>query len=300
VFILPVPNTGDAKMAISCPVFFRTVDDQWVAGYELSRDGDSLGTYDALSYFDDSLSPGVEYVFTIAAVDPHGEKSEIASITVRTPVTLLDRIALLEQKIEELNEQLNSRSPAPVPETSQITSYVPGDDGDWQAGVLMPDPRFTINVNTAEDANGNGVCDDNDRCNGTVTDNLTGLIWLQDAGCTPAVTWAEAIAFANQLGSDAESSCDLSDQSTTGDWRVPNVRELISIVDFSEFPTFPGTNPFINVMTFEASGYPGSYWSSTTASSTTSDNDAAYTVSLAVGWLERWTKSAQNHLWAVR
>jgi len=278
----------------------RSVDDQWVVGYELSRDGDSLGIYDATSYFDDSLSPGVKYEFTIAAVDSQDEKSDIASITVRTPVSLLDRIALLELKIDELSEQLNSRSPALVPETGQTTSYVPGDDGDWQAGVSVPDPRFTINVSTAEDVNSNGVCDGNERCNGTVTDNLTGLIWLQDAGCTPAVTWAEAIAFASQLGSDAEFSCGLLDQSRAGDWRVPNVRELISIVDFSKYPTFPGTNPFVNVMTFEETGFPGSYWSSTTASSTTSDNDAAYTVSLAVGWLERWTKSAQQHLWAVR
>src|SRR5262249_59562792 len=28
--------------------------------------------------------------------------------------------------------------------------------------------------------------------NGTVTDNVTGLIWLRDAGCLPATNWAAA------------------------------------------------------------------------------------------------------------
>ena len=52
---------------------------------------------------------------------------------------------------------------APVPKTGQTTIYAAGDDGALQKGVAWPTPRFT----------------DND--NGTVTDNLTGLIWMKNA-----------------------------------------------------------------------------------------------------------------------
>jgi len=54
---------------------------------------------------------------------------------------------------------------APVEKTGQTTYYEPGDDGDLKKGVVWPNPRFTDN----ED--------------GTVTDNLTGLIWLKNANC---------------------------------------------------------------------------------------------------------------------
>jgi hypothetical protein len=53
--------------------------------------------------------------------------------------------------------------PAPVEKTGQMTSYATGDDGDHEQGVAWPNPRF------------------NDRGNGTVVDNLTGLTWLKDA-----------------------------------------------------------------------------------------------------------------------
>ncbi len=49
-----------------------------------------------------------------------------------------------------------------LPRTGQTTSYATGDDGDLQVGVDWPLPRFT------------------DNNNGTVTDNLTGLIWLKN------------------------------------------------------------------------------------------------------------------------
>src|SRR5215831_9628931 len=58
-----------------------------------------------------------------------------------------------------------SVAPAPVPRTGQTTSYAARDDGALQKGVALPTPRFTNNNN------------------GTITDNLTGLIWLKNANC---------------------------------------------------------------------------------------------------------------------
>jgi hypothetical protein len=76
-----------------------------------------------------------------------------------------------------------------VPQTGQTTKYVAGDDGDAQMGVPWPSPRFT------------------DNANGTVTDNLTGLVWLKNANCADtvggiaggAMTWANAITRSNNL-----------------------------------------------------------------------------------------------------
>ena len=49
-----------------------------------------------------------------------------------------------------------------LPRTGQTISYYPGDDGDIQAGIPWPEPRFT------------------DHGDGTVTDNLTGLMWAKN------------------------------------------------------------------------------------------------------------------------
>jgi hypothetical protein len=72
-----------------------------------------------------------------------------------------------------------------------------------------------------------------DNGDGTVTDNCTGLQWLQDSVETPdddldghpdPVTWCKAMEFCNDLV--------FADHS---DWRLPNVRELQSLVDYGRF-----------------------------------------------------------------
>ena len=120
-------------------------------------------------------------------------------------------------------------APAPVPQTGQTTCWDPddtttgdgidtiacagtGEDGDLLAGEPFPVPRFTVN-----------------NPDGTVTDNLTGLIWLRNANCEGAKDWAQALSFANNL---AVPFCGLSDGSVAGDWRLPNVRELHSLIHF--------------------------------------------------------------------
>lgn len=110
-----------------------------------------------------------------------------------------------------------------------------GQDAERQLGVAIPSPRFI----------------DND--DGTVTDNLTGLVWLRNAGCFLERSWDQAFTDAAALNS---GECGLTDNSTEGQWRLPNVKELQSLLDISG-TTFEGTGSvFPNL---EAS-----YWSSTT------------------------------------
>jgi len=105
-------------------------------------------------------------------------------------------------------------APAPVLATGQTMSWSGDDDADLQMGVAWPVPRFTINGD------------------GTVTDNLTDLVWLSDATCFGEIVWADAISAANQLNS---GRCGLTDGSQAGDWRLPNLRELESLVAYQYF-----------------------------------------------------------------
>jgi hypothetical protein len=106
-----------------------------------------------------------------------------------------------------------------------------GQDGQTQIGLPFPTPRFTDNLN------------------GTITDNLTGLTWLKDSACSDiqpsgGSNWTTAIGAAGQLHS---GQCQLSDGSLSGDWRLPNVNELESLIDLSQaYPSLPTGHPFIN------------------------------------------------------
>ena len=143
---------------------------------------------------------------------------------------------------------------AAVPQTGQTTSYATGDDGDLEKGVAWPSPRFT------------------DNGDGTVTDNLTGLIWLRAANCFGTRDWATAVTDANGL---ASGSCGLSDSSSVGDWRLPSVRELQSLIDYSQFnPALPSANPF-------SGEQPRHYWSSTSYARYLPTAPGAWTIGMA-------------------
>jgi hypothetical protein len=119
-----------------------------------------------------------------------------------------------------------------------------GQDGEIQAGLPYPTPRFK------------------DNGDGTVEDKLTDLIWLKNANCLLLQTWQGALNEANSLQDsgtpDTTDDCGLSDGSVEGDWRLPNVKELLSLIDFGHVnPGLPTGHPFLNVQQAD-------YWSSTT------------------------------------
>ena len=136
--------------------------------------------------------------------------------------------------LDEIYDLLGER--AFVPKTGQTMSYTVGGDGDLQMGIQWPIPRFT------------------DNGDGSVTDNLTGLVWLKNANCFGSRVWANALSDANEL---AAGYCGLTDGSNAGDWRLPNIRELQSLIDYSQYSiALPSDHPFTDT---EAH-----YWSSTT------------------------------------
>jgi hypothetical protein len=152
---------------------------------------------------------------------------------------------LRNNKDRSVTAQFTSGSPppvAPVTQTGQTNCYDGAgnqidcagtrQDGDFQEGVSWPTPRITLHGN------------------GTAADNLTGLIWQTEL--CDAFVWQQGINFVSELG---DGQCGLTDGSAPGDWRVPNIKELLSLYDY-------GTSGF-------PSGLPnpeGGYWTSTTNS----------------------------------
>jgi hypothetical protein len=149
-----------------------------------------------------------------------------------------------------------------LPATGQTTVYAVGDDGYYRAGAPL---RYRNNRN------------------GTITDQNTGLMWevkddyngspnpddLNDVNnnypwvgtCSSSGDWCGTAA--DCLSSGADQTCEASDGQGTGytifqwvaqlnaqkfaghhDWRMPNVRELQSIVDYGN--SNPAVAPAFN------------------------------------------------------
>ena len=108
-----------------------------------------------------------------------------------------------------------SSIPAPIPATQQTVSYGFGDDGDYQSGVSVDGERYVNNGN------------------GTFSDRLTGLVWLSNRDCFVQRNWSDALDYANTLFAGSDACPELSDDSVPGNWRLPNLRELYSLVDIT-------------------------------------------------------------------
>ena len=171
--------------------------------------------------------------------------------------------------------------------TGQTESYDSernGEDGDIESGAAWPNPRFM------------------DHGNGTTTDELAGLMWLNDANCIKtnyplfddedtaangSVTWQEALDFISGINSGTYADCGAGHT----DWRLPNRKELLSLIDRSKYsPSLQSTAPFTNVQLF-------GYWSSTTFEGNTGQ---AWSVNMNNGRMDGYDKSGRYYVWPVR
>ncbi len=131
----------------------------------------------------------------------------------------------------------------------------------------------------------NSFKDNND---GTVTDESSGLIWSKgDSG--KGLDWEEALAWVQQRNAE--------DYLGHSDWRLPDVKELQSIVDYSRSPDATSSSAvdpvFICTQITNEAGQADwpCYWSSTTHVSTRGGGRAASYVAFgrAMGFMQgRW------------
>ncbi|MFH1279432.1 MAG: DUF1566 domain-containing protein [Candidatus Eisenbacteria bacterium] len=115
----------------------------------------------------------------------------------------------------------------------------------------------------------------------TVIDNNTGLEWTQIS--FPDMSWQEALQF-----------CDTLNWGGKDDWRLPNVKELQSIVDYGRF------NPPIDPIFICPADL---FWTSTTASLWVLDGRTAYAadaVGFGAGHLGQRSKWEENCVRPVR
>lgn len=96
-------------------------------------------------------------------------------------------------------------------------------------GYAMPggrEKKFYVRYVRGEPYGQNDFVDNGD---GTVTDRATGLTWMQaDSG--EGMDWESALSYANELKLGGHD-----------DWRLPNAKELQSIVDYSRSPDTTGS-----------------------------------------------------------
>ena len=158
---------------------------------------------------------------------------------------------------------------APMQKTGQTTSYATRDDGALEVGVAWPTQRFTAQANT--------------NC---ILDNLTGLIWAQNANQFGTVDWGTAVTNCNNL-----------DYGGQTDWRLPNWQELRSLIDASTYdPPLP--TGYLSVFSGIQTGV-GSlgYWASTTYAGGMNN---AWTVDMHYGCVGTSTKVIARYVWPIR
>jgi len=182
-----------------------------------------------------------------------------------------------------------------LPVTGQTTKYKDHDDGDLQEGLNWPDPRFT------------------DNANGTITDKLTGLIWLKKANLLDAygnATWSEALEFVEELNATGKmavgtiAEVDAEDTSNWGthqtDWRLPNRNEFESLMTLEPDGGAANISQWLNDQGFEGVSTTHRYWTSTTYPPTPQYPDHAWHAQLYEGRIRHWQKDFSGPVMVVR
>lgn len=146
-------------------------------------------------------------------------------------------------------------------------NYIKGGDGAMAVRGTGPDDWGTAFV---------------DHGDGTVTDTVTGLMW-QQIGPTDAMNWRDALAY-----------CEALEFAGHTDWRLPDVNELQSLVDYSR------CGPSIDTDAFPETE-PAFYRTATTIAGTFCDQ--AWVVDFNLGYVDLYfgsQKSALQYVRAVR
>ena len=162
-----------------------------------------------------------------------------------------------------------------LPKTGQTTSYVDYDDGWYEAGSPAS-PRFV------------------DNGDGTISDRATGLMWVKNPATVSGVGFDFSSGYVwFSVGTfpalDAITAMNTAGYLGHSDWRLPNVKELHSILDYGA--SGPSIDPVFSVA---VELY---YWSSTTRNGGSSD---AWAVDFYDGYVNALSKNGSYSIRPVR
>ncbi len=141
----------------------------------------------------------------------------------------------------------------------------------------------------------------NDCGNGTVTDSLTGLVWLKKSNCLPS---ADFEAAKKAVAGLKNGDCMLTDASSPGDWRLPTQKEWETTMEKALDMGCSGPTLTNDAGTGCMTAGPSSftdveadyYWSSTTLEG----QDRAYFGDIDHGHLLNGAFTTSLRVWPVR
>lgn len=159
-----------------------------------------------------------------------------------TPTETQESESITEEVVEEIAPTATVIT-SPIPHTNQtscfnangteVTCTNSGQDGAYLNNL----PSYTQNSD------------------GTVTDNITGLMWQQ----TPDNNNDGTINSSDKMSqSEAESYCNALSLGSYDDWRLPDIKTMYSLIDFNgqDVSNYEGSdtlslNPFIDTNAFD-------------------------------------------------
>ena len=269
----------------------------------LESPGDKLSWWDAMDFpatlnamsyggYDDWRVPTIKELYSLilfSGEDPSGYSGSTSGIIPFIDTGYFEFVYGNEAQMERIIDSQYWSS------TEYVDTTMNGDHTVF--GVNFADGRIkgygttfhgSDKVSFIQCVRGNtdyGVNDFTDNGNGTVTDSATGLMWQQsDSG--EGMAWGEALAYAESL-----------DLGGHDDWRLPNTKELQSIVDYTRSPGSSSSAAIDPVFTCTqitnetlATDYPW-YWTGTTHAnfSPTPGGHAAYVCfGRGMGYMGGW------------
>jgi hypothetical protein len=142
---------------------------------------------------------------------------------------------------------------ATLMKSGQTTSYRTGDDGDLEAGRAT-----SFSVLSANNPFGN-TNRFTDELGGTTYTNNIVIDWSTYDGSTVLGISRVAIATGNTWNTAIDDSLSYSVGTFTSGWRLPNMREIMNLMNFAN-----DQNNLLNYSPFNLSSSGRVYWSSTT------------------------------------
>lgn len=163
-------------------------------------------------------------------------------------------------------------------------------DGRIKGYPKAKGPRGTINKLHIRYVRGNpkyGVNDYSSHRDGTISDRSTGLMWAKSDSGT-GMDWQTALAWAQQKNRERYLGYQ--------DWRLPNAKELQSIVDYERAPQAadsnrqgPAIDPAFSITVLPDGDYPF-FWTSTTHLDGPADRQGHAAVYVAFGRATGWMR----------